>query len=194
MMVLMMLIVENIKGFQSTWIQVMEVEWIQEAAPPEMRIWMFSGFWQKWEVWQIIILGSPTDGGLNSNLSLPSIFFCQFLLRPESAWFALAWWRGRQGGGTTVSALTAEQRVKMILWGEDCTEDCRRCGLVLTKRFTTILTSGWSICPAQPVHLNATLAAFMLTNNYREMLCLNSLATVRNFTTQVCVVKSAFLL
>ena len=38
MMVLMILIVENIKGFQSTWIRVMEVEWIQEAAPPEMRI------------------------------------------------------------------------------------------------------------------------------------------------------------
>ena len=122
------------------------------------------------------------------------VIFCQFLLRPESAWFALAWWRGRQGGGTTVSALTAEQRVKMILWGEDVTEDWRRYGLVLTKRFTTILTSGWSICPAQPVHLNATIAAFMLTNNYREMLCLNSLATVRNFSTQVCVVNSAFLL
>ena len=74
MMVLMMLIVENMKGFQSTWIQVMEVEWIQEAAPPEMRIWMFSGFWQKWEVWQIIILGSPTDGGLNSNSSISSNF------------------------------------------------------------------------------------------------------------------------
>ena len=78
MMVLMMLIVENIKGFQSTWIQVKEVEWIQEAAPPEMRIWMFSGFLQKWEVWQIIILGSPTDGGLNSNSSLSSNFFVNF--------------------------------------------------------------------------------------------------------------------